>query len=41
VKFKTDTVDNEDNSLSYIPLSTANHHHNINDKSSNKKVNVI
>ena len=38
-KFK-ETVDNEDNSASYLPLSTVNHHYNR-DKLSIKKVNVI
>jgi len=38
-KFK-ETVDNEDNSASYLPLSTVNHHYNSN-KLSIKKVNVI
>jgi transposase InsO family protein len=39
-----DTIDNEDNSASYLPLSTVNHHHNNKykrSKLSNKKVNVI
>lgn len=39
-----DTIDNEDNSASYLPLSTVNHHQNNNyqrRKISNKKVNVI
>jgi hypothetical protein len=38
-KFK-ETVDNEDNSSSYLPLSTVNHHYHR-DKLSIKKVNVI
>ena len=39
-----DTIDNEDNSASNLPLSTVNHHKNNNykrSKLSNKKVNVI
>jgi len=39
-----DTIDNEDNSASNLPLSTVNHHKNNNykrSKSINKKVNVI
>ena len=39
-----DTIDNEDNSASNLPLSTVNHHQNCNYKRrkiSNKKVNVI
>jgi transposase InsO family protein len=39
-----DTIDNEDNSSSNLPLSTVNHHKNNNykrSKLSNKKVNVI
>jgi putative transposase len=36
-----DTVDNEDNSASYLPLSTVYHHHNKIDNLSIKKVNVI
>jgi len=39
-----DTIDNEDNSASNLPLSTVNHHHHHNNnrsKLSNKKVNVI
>jgi transposase InsO family protein len=36
-----DTVDNEDNSASYLPLSTVNHHHKKRDNLSIKKVNVI
>jgi putative transposase len=36
-----DTIDNEDNSASYLPLSTVNHHHKKRDRISNKKVNVI
>ena len=39
-----DTIDNEDNSASNLPLSTVNHHQNYNynrSKLSNKKVNVI
>jgi transposase InsO family protein len=39
-KFK-ETVDNENNSASYFPLSTVNHHHNNRINFSNKKVNVI
>jgi len=38
-KFK-ETVDNENNSASYLPLSTVNHHYNR-DNFSIKKVNVI
>jgi len=36
-----DTVDYEDNSASYLPLSTVNHHNNKRSKLSIKKVNVI
>ena len=36
-----DTIDNEDNSASYLPLSTVNHHYHKRDKLSIKKVNVI
>ncbi|NJD02521.1 MAG: IS3 family transposase [Ruminiclostridium sp.] len=36
-----DTIDNEDNSSSNLPLSTVNHHHSKRSKLSNKKVNVI
>jgi putative transposase len=36
-----DTIDNEDNSASYLPLSTVNHHHKKRDRLSNKQVNVI
>jgi transposase InsO family protein len=36
-----ETIDNEDNSSSYLPLSTVNHHNHINRKKSIKKVNVI
>jgi len=36
-----DTIDNEDNSASYLPLSTVNHHYNKRDNLSFKKVNVI
>lgn len=36
-----ETVDNEDNSSSNLPLSTVHHHNNKRSKSSNKKVNVI
>jgi putative transposase len=36
-----DTIDNEDNSASYLPLSTVNHHHKKRDSLSIKKVNVI
>jgi transposase InsO family protein len=39
-KFK-DTIDKEDNSSSYLPLSTVNHHYNKRVKLSIKKVNVI
>jgi len=39
-KFR-DTIDNENNSSSYLPLSTVNHINNKRVKSSNKKVNVI
>jgi transposase InsO family protein len=39
-KFKS-TIDNEDNSASYLPLSTVNHINNKRSKLSNKKVNVI
>jgi transposase InsO family protein len=39
-KFR-DTIDNEDNSASYLPLSTVNHIHNNRVKLSIKKVNVI
>jgi len=39
-KFK-ETIDNENNSASYFPLSTVNHHQNNIDNFSNKKVNVI
>lgn len=39
-KFK-ETVDNEDNSASYLPLSTVHHNHHYRDKISIKKVNVI
>jgi transposase InsO family protein len=39
-KFK-DTIDNEDNSASYLPLSTVNQHHHKRDNFSIKKVNVI
>jgi len=36
------TIDNENNSQkSYFPLPTVNHIHNLNNRSSNKKVNVI
>jgi putative transposase len=35
------TIDNEDNSASYLPLSTVNHHHHKIDNLSIKKVNVI
>ena len=35
------TIDNEDNSSSYLPLSTVNHIHNKRGKLSIKKVNVI
>jgi transposase InsO family protein len=38
--FRT-TVDNENNSASYFPLSTVNHNNNKRSKLSNKKVNVI
>jgi putative transposase len=36
-----DTIENEDNSPSYLPLSTVNHHYNKRDNLSIKKVNVI
>jgi transposase InsO family protein len=36
-----DTIDNEDNSSSNLPLSTVNHHHKKRDRLSIKKVNVI
>ena len=36
-----DTIDNEYNSASYLPLSTVNHHYNKRVKLSTKKVNVI
>jgi putative transposase len=36
-----DTIDNEDNSASYLPLSTVNHHQHKRDNLSIKKVNVI
>ena len=36
-----DTIDNEDNSASNLPLSTVNHHHKKRDSLSIKKVNVI
>jgi putative transposase len=36
-----DTIDNEDNSASNLPLSTVNHHYNKRVKLSIKKVNVI
>jgi len=36
-----DTIDNEDNSASNLPLSTVNHHHKKREKLSNKRVNVI
>ena len=36
-----DTIDNEDNSPSNLPLSTVNHNNNKRSKLSNKKVNVI
>jgi len=36
-----DTIENEDNSSSNLPLSTVNHHNNKRSKLSNKKVNVI
>jgi transposase InsO family protein len=39
-KFRS-TIDNEDNSLSYLPLSTVNHTNYKRSKLSNKKVNVI
>jgi transposase InsO family protein len=40
-KLFKDTIDNEDNSLSNLPLSTVNHINNKRIKLSNKKVNVI
>jgi putative transposase len=39
-KFR-DTIDNDNNSPSYLPVSTVNHINNKRIKSSNKKVNVI
>lgn len=36
-----ETVNNEDNSASYLPLSTVNHYNNKRDNLSTKKVNVI
>jgi len=36
-----ETIDNENNSASYLPLSTVNHHHKKRDSLSIKKVNVI
>jgi putative transposase len=39
-KFRS-TIDNENNSSSYLPLSTVNHINNISRKLTNKKVNVI
>ncbi len=36
-----DTIDNDDNSSSNLPLSTVNHNNNKRSKLSNKKVNVI
>jgi putative transposase len=39
-KFRS-TIGNEDNSSSYLPLSTVNHINNISRKLNNKKVNVI
>lgn len=36
-----ETIDNEDNSASNLPLSTVNHHHKKRDSLSIKKVNVI
>ncbi len=36
-----ETIDNEDNSTSNLPLSTVNHHHKKRSKLINKKVNVI
>jgi len=36
-----ETIDNEDNSASNLPLSTVNHHYNKRSKLSTKKVNVI
>ena len=39
-----DTIDNEDNSASNLPVINSNHHHHNNNKRSklsNKKVNVI
>jgi putative transposase len=36
-----DTIENEDNSASYLPLSTVNHYNNKRSKLSTKKVNVI
>ncbi len=36
-----ETIDNENNSTSYLPLSTVNHNNNKRSKSSIKKVNII
>jgi transposase InsO family protein len=35
------TIDNEDNSASYLPLSTANNHHNLNLKTTKKRLNSV
>jgi putative transposase len=35
------TVGNEDNSASYLPLSTVNHQHNLNLKTTKKKLNSV
>jgi transposase InsO family protein len=35
------TVDNEDNSASYLPLSTVNHQHNFDLKTTKKKLNSV
>jgi transposase InsO family protein len=40
IEFRS-TIDNEDNSPSYLPLSTVNHINYKRSKLSNKKVNVI
>ena len=41
IKSFKDTIDNEDNSASNLPLSSVNHHYNKRVKLSIKKVNVI
>jgi hypothetical protein len=33
-----DTIDNEDNSASYLPLSTVNHHHHSNNNNKRSKI---